>query len=96
MAREPRHCGGIRHVIDIYKSHASFYKDLILDEVEQHGSNIEKIRVGYLLDEVCNIKDERIDAWKKHVQRGGSRKLDPQAGYSPIYSKTWCLSLNHE
>jgi predicted transcriptional regulator of viral defense system len=99
MLRKPDLCDGIYNVIQAYMEHAEMYLDLIIDEIDQNGTKIEKIRAGYLLedDERCNIKNNpRIERWKKYIQRGGSRKLDPNNGYAPKYSKTWCLSINIE
>lgn len=94
MLRDPLRCGGMRHVIDVYKEYGSQYINLIIDEVSQHGNKIEKVRAGYLLEDRCNIKDDRIASWLNSVERGGSRKLDPSAEYSHIYSERWCLSIN--
>jgi predicted transcriptional regulator of viral defense system len=87
-------CGGIRHVIDIYRQYVERYSDLIIDEVERHGNKIDKVRAGYLLEELCGLESETIEGWQQYVQRGGSRKLDPFEEYSPKYSKRWWLSLN--
>jgi len=94
MLREPMLCGGMRHVMNVYKEHGKLYKTLIIDELNQHGNKIEKVRAGYLLEELCNLRDERIDEWLSNVERGGSRKLDPSAEYRPTYSERWCLSIN--
>jgi len=99
MLRKPDLCDGIYNVIQAYVEHAELYLGLIIDEIDQNGNKIEKIRAGYLLEdnERCNIKNNpRIERWKKYVQRGGSRKLDPNNEYSPKYSETWCLSINIE
>jgi len=94
MLRAPDYCGSMYHVIDVFKNYGEQYSKLIIDEIDRHGTNIEKSRAGYLLDEILNIKDSRIDEWAKNVQRGGSRKLDPKQEYSEIYSERWSLSLN--
>lgn len=94
MVRSPKLCGGIRHVMDVYREFAPQYASLIIDEVEQHGKKIEKVRVGYLLDKECQINDPRINNWLSCVQRGSSQKLDAAAPYSHKYSEKWCLSLN--
>jgi predicted transcriptional regulator of viral defense system len=94
MVRDPNLCGGIQHVIDVYKEYAKPYLRLIVDEVDMHGNGIEKARAGYLLESQANISDARIDAWQTTVQRGGSRKLDATAEYSPFFSERWALSLN--
>lgn len=96
MVREPDYCGGMRHVIEVFKEFGSSYKQLIIDEVDRHGNQIEKTRVGYLLEEICGIKDNIIEKWANSTQRGGSRKLDPTGEFSSTYSERWGLSLNLE
>ena len=94
MLREPAFCGGIAHVLSVFREHAPIISRLIIDEVEQHGNSIDKVRAGYVLEEVCKISDPKVDAWASFAQRGGSRKLDASAEYSPTFSEKWCLSLN--
>ncbi|BCM24149.1 type IV toxin-antitoxin system AbiEi family antitoxin domain-containing protein [Methyloradius palustris] len=94
MLREPELCGGIQHVIDVYKEHSKQYLRLILDELDLHGKDIEKVRAGYILEDQVGISNPRIDAWQGSVQRGGSRKLDPNNEYSSFFSERWALSLN--
>lgn len=94
MTREPELCGGIQHVIDIFSSNAKQYLRLIVDEYERHGTAIDKIRAGYLLTEVCGLADAVVDTWVQFAQRGGSRKLDPEAEYAPEFSERWKLSIN--
>ena len=94
MLQQPDFCGGIRHVIELFEEHARTYLGVILPEITQHGSKIDQARAGYILEERCSITDPAIDAWAAGTMRGGSRRLDPQAEYSPIYSERWCLSLN--
>ncbi len=94
MLREPECCGGIQHVVDTYQSQAERFLPLIVQELERHGTAIEKVRAGYLLDEVCHLKHATIDGWERHAQRGGSRRLDPNGEYAPSYSEKWMLSIN--
>lgn len=94
MLREPDYCGSMYHVIDVFKNYGEQYSNLIIDEIERHGTNIEKSRAGYLLEEILHVEDSRINEWAKAVQRGGSRKLDPKQAYSEKYSERWSLSLN--
>ena len=96
MIKNPEYCGGIRHVIDVYKNQASKYLKAIIEEIDRHGGAIDKVRAGYILEEECKLNDPKIDDWLKYVQRGGSRKLVANAPYSPIFSERWCLSLNLE
>jgi predicted transcriptional regulator of viral defense system len=94
MIRRADFCGGIHHVIDIYQEYAKQYQQLIIDEINRHGKQIDKVRAGYILDKLCGLQSDSLEAWVQFVQRGGSRKLDPFEEYSSTYSERWCLSLN--
>ncbi|MFT7773887.1 type IV toxin-antitoxin system AbiEi family antitoxin domain-containing protein [Roseateles sp.] len=94
MLRDPELCGGISHVLQVYQEHAKQSLRLILDEVDQHGKPIDKVRAGWILETLCQLRDPRIDAWTVFSQRGGSRKLDASAEYSPEFSERWALSIN--
>jgi predicted transcriptional regulator of viral defense system len=94
MIREPSLCGGLQHVVDIYIQEAKKYLNLIIDEIERHGSAIDKVRVGYLLTEVCHLNSPKFIEWEKLAQRGGSRKLDPEGDYSSYFSEKWKISIN--
>ncbi|MEW6267656.1 MAG: hypothetical protein AB1641_31680 [Thermodesulfobacteriota bacterium] len=94
MLRNPELCGGIRHVLDVFEEFGQRYLELIADEVDRHGKNIDKVRAGYVLEEHCRLNSERFEPWRRLVQRGGSRKLDPAGEYRETYSARWCLSLN--
>lgn len=96
MLREPGLCGGIAHVLQVFKAYAAVNKRLIFDELDQHGSKIDKVRAGFILEEVCNQRDPRIEAWLEFAARGGSRKLDASADYDPNFSERWMLSINTE
>lgn len=94
MLREPDLCDGLLHVLDVFEEHAQRYFNLIADEIDRHGKPIDKVRAGYILSELLEMNDPKIDDWKQFAQRGGSRKLDPSEEYSTDYSETWCLSIN--
>ena len=96
MLRAPDLCGGIHHVLDVFGNHAGRYKELIIDEIDRHGKPVDKVRAGYVLEEVCELRSDTIDGWLQFVQRGGSRRLDPGEEYSSTYSARWCLSINIE
>lgn len=95
MVRDPDLCGGIYHVIEIYEEFAHKFSNLIIDEVNDHGKPVDKVRVGYLLNELCSVENPVIDSWTSFVQRGGSRKLVSNQEYSSKYSEKWCLSINY-
>ncbi len=94
MLREPNLCGGLAHVIDVFREHGATNLRLIADELDTHGAPIDKVRAGFLLEEVSGARDPRLDAWIAHSRRGGSRKLDASAEYSPSFSERWSLSIN--
>ena len=96
MIQEPDLCGGIHHVLDVCQEHAARNLPLIAGEVDQHGSKIDKVRVGYILEERLGLKHPSLENWVSFAQRGGSRKLYANAGYSERFSEKWCLSLNIE
>ena len=81
-------------MLDIYESNAKRFSQLIIDEVDRHGAPIDKVRVGFVLEEVCQLSSPVLNQWAVHAQRGGSRKLDADAEYSPDYSEKWKLSIN--
>lgn len=94
MLREPSLCGGIGHVLSVFHENAKSYLNLIIDEINQHGSGIDKVRAGFVLENISKISDSRVDAWVSNAQRGGSRKLDAAMDYSPNFSEKWALSIN--
>ena len=94
MIREPDLCGGIYHVIDVYEQHAPKYLKLIVDDIDRHGTKIDKVRAGYIIEERIGLDEPRLQNWSEFAQRGGSRKLYAGDSYSPEYSEKWCLSLN--
>jgi predicted transcriptional regulator of viral defense system len=94
MLREPSLCGGIQHVIDIYRREAKRFLRLIVDEINRHGKPIDKVRAGYIISELCQLNPPEIADWEKLAQRGGSRKLDPDNEFASHYSARWMLSLN--
>ncbi len=94
MLRNPELCGGMRHVMEVFEEHAAGYLPLIVSEITQHGSKIDKVRAGYILEERMHLRDATVESWAAFAQRGGSRKLDASAEYVPKWSDKWCLSLN--
>ena len=98
MLRRPDLCGGMVHVMDVFEEHASRYISHIVGEIDAHGSPIEMVRAGYILEECCQLQHETLaevlERWQLHAQRGGSRKLDPAAEYVPEFSERWAISLN--
>ena len=96
MLRAPELCGGIHHVLDVFRAHMGSFLPNVVDEVSRHGEPIDKVRAGYVIDEVCGLAPEALKDWRQHVARGGSRRLVGRAPFSPRYSATWFLSLNED
>ncbi|MCY3768176.1 MAG: hypothetical protein OXG56_02235 [Gammaproteobacteria bacterium] len=94
MLQQPRLCGGMSHVLDIYDEHATTWLDEIVTSVDSARTNLVKIRAGYILEEQLRLHHDKINGWKGLVQRGGGCKLDPSKAYSPVFSENWMISLN--
>lgn len=94
MLDNPELCGGIRHVLDIWENQALNWSDAIITGIDSLNTKIAKVRAGYIFTERLGLEDKRIAKWQEFAQRGGSRKLDPDSPYVPIFSERWMLSIN--
>jgi len=94
MLTEPRLCGGMRHVLDVWENEAHQWVEEIVAAIDRLDVQIAKVRAGYILSELMDIDHPRLRGWEQFAQRGGSRKLDPDAGYAPQFSERWMISLN--
>ena len=94
MLREPQYCGGISHVLEVFEEQAEQYLAVILKTLEREGNSIDKVRVGYVLEERLGLSHPTIESWKEFAQRGSSRVLVAGEPFRNIYSEAWCLSLN--
>jgi predicted transcriptional regulator of viral defense system len=94
MLRNPELCGGINHVLDVFEEYGKNYLRLIVDDIDRNGAPIDKVRAGYIFDELLEVNNEVIESWSSLAQRGGSRKLDSSAEYIPDWSDKWKISLN--
>jgi predicted transcriptional regulator of viral defense system len=91
---EPGLCGGMSHVLDVWREHARLYLDDIIATVDQTSYKIVRVRAGYILEEVIGIQDARVMEWTNDAARGGSRLLDPSKPYAPVFSERWMISIN--
>ena len=94
MLTEPGLCGGMRHVLDVWEKEAGQWVQEIVAAIDQIDIKIVKVRAGYILSEIMDIDHPALHNWEKFAQRGGSRKLDPDADYAPEFSERWMLSIN--
>lgn len=97
MVRTPQYCGGVESVLSIFKKYAELLLEDIVETCQTHGTNMDKARIGFILDEVLGIQHPVIDKWKTSMigQRGGSRKFVAYLNFEPRFSETWNISLNH-
>lgn len=91
----PQYCGGMAHVVDVWREHADIFREEIISTMEEVGTSIAKVRAGYLLDELLAAGDDaRVQGWVQFAQRGSSRVLDPAKSFSATHSEKWMLSIN--
>jgi predicted transcriptional regulator of viral defense system len=94
MLDMPALCGGMHHVLEVWARNAADWQEEIIVAVDAIDSRIAKVRAGYIFTELLDITEPRINRWSAFAQRGGSRKLDPDADYQPRFSERWMISLN--
>ena len=94
MLTEPGLCGGMRHVLEVWENEAGQWVSEIIAAIDQLDIKIAKVRAGYILSEIMDIDHPALHNWQKFAQRGGSRKLDPDADYAPNFSERWMISIN--
>lgn len=96
ITRRPDLSGGYSNVIECYKNFAKTYLNEIYRAIEIKGTNIDKARVGYLLDKLVGIKDANINQWKREMVglRGSSRKLASSKPFESKFDPEWNISLN--
>ena len=91
----PQYCGGMGHVIDVWREYAITYREEIIVAVDEIATPIAKVRAGYLLDDMLEQGDDsRIQSWVRFAQRGSSRVLDPARDFNTAHSEKWMLSIN--
>lgn len=92
--QKPDLCGGMAHVLDVWREHAPTYLDEIVAAVDTAASGLVKSRAGYIIEEFLGLDHAGVEPWKALGQRGSSRKLDPSKEFAPTFSETWMISLN--
>ena len=90
---EPGRCGGMDKVLRLWVRHAGAHVPELVAALEG-ASKIVKVRAGYIFTERLGIETPETSAWQAFAQRGGSRRLDPERPYAPVFSERWMLSLN--
>ncbi|MDV4244212.1 hypothetical protein [Acinetobacter baumannii] len=100
MLRAPHYCGGISHVLGIYKNNILKDKELfqeILTILTKNGSIIDRARFGFIFDKILFLNTPEISQWKAEQQdkRGSSRKLFSNFEFDSTFDEEWNLSINH-
>lgn len=90
----PELCGGILHVLDVWEEHCETYLDQIVKSIDSFHMPIVKVRAGHIITERLDIENDTVEGWKQFAQRGGSRKLDPNAEYGSTWSEDWMIATN--
>lgn len=98
MLREPEKCGGEQHVIDVIKEYGKTYSRLIIRHTEKFGTIIDKVRVGFIVEKILNLKNPIVYNWKDLYSkgRGSSRKFFANRSFESWYNDEWNISLNFE
>jgi predicted transcriptional regulator of viral defense system len=61
----PQYCGGMAHVLDVWREHAGIYSQEIIAAVDKVESPIVKVRAGYLLDDMMGFgNDTRVQGFQ--------------------------------
>lgn len=95
MVERPQYCGGMAHVVDVWRERADIFHKEIISAMDEVGTPIAKVRAGYLLDELLAAGDDtRVQGWVRFAQRGSSRVLDPTKSFGGAHSEKWMLSIN--
>lgn len=96
IIKSPEHSGGMQHVLDVWREYGIKYHRRILNRVDLNGSNLDKARIGFLMEKVLKIKNDIIQKWKvdKGNVRGGSRKFLASENFSEIICYDWNISIN--
>ena len=90
----PDLCGGINHVLEVWEENCDTYLDEIVLAIDKFHMPIVKVRAGYIISERLGIENDTVASWKAFAQRGGSRKLDPNAEYGSTWSEDWMIATN--
>lgn len=90
----PELCGGMIHVLDVWEDHCETYLSQIVSAVSNYPGPIVKVRAGYIISERLRLENDTVSSWQRFAQRGGSRKLDPNADYGSTWSEDWMIATN--
>ncbi|QCO23153.1 hypothetical protein C9E88_016700 (plasmid) [Acinetobacter cumulans] len=98
MVRSPQYCGGVETVISVFEKYAPILLEEIIETAHKYGTNIDRARIGFILDELMGLTHPMLEQWKIEMVglRGGSRKFVAYLPFDPEFSPIWNISLNHD
>jgi len=99
MLRYPEECGGIDHVLEIYKETGKKFSKQIINELRKKTiRKIDIARTGFVLQKIVGVDDPQLSSWQEESKktRGSSKILVPGEPFSAIFDADWSLSLNAE
>lgn len=98
MVRSPQYCGGVETVISVFEKYAPILLEEIIETAHKHGTNIDRARIGFILNELMGVVHPLLEQWKIEMLglRGGSRKFVAYLPFEPEFSPIWNISLNHD
>lgn len=96
MINNPKECGGIEHVIDVFTEYGVTFKKKIY-KAALESSLISQTRIGFIFEQILEQSDPEILKMKSRNKdlRGGSRVFLTGEDFSNIINIEWNLSLNH-
>jgi len=96
MINNPKECGGIEHVMDVFQEYGLIFKKKIY-KVALESSLIAQARIGFIFEQILEQSDPEILKMKSRNKdlRGGSRVFLTGEDFSNIINIEWNLSLNH-
>jgi len=96
MINNPKECGGIEHVMDIFQEYGLVFKKKIY-KAALESSLISQTRIGFIFEQILKQSDLEIIKMKNRNKdlRGGSRVFLTGEDFSNIINIEWNLSLNH-
>lgn len=95
--RHAKHCGGLDEVFRAWvRAYDLLDVGKIVSYAEKYDIGVLYQRVGFVL-ETMGLTHPQFLSWREnHVQRGGSRVLDPERPFSGgRFDERWALSINH-
>lgn len=100
MLRNPKYCGGLGQVLQIFNSLEAIELAEIIEILEKKSksTDMDRARFGFIFDKIFQIKNDIFLNWKKEqkFKRGGSRKLVSYLPFDSTYDEDWNISVNYD